>query len=331
MITQTPTNSNILVTGGAGYIGSHTCKLLFNNGYTPVVIDNLSTGHEWAVKWGPFVKGDISDQSLIKSVVDEYNIKAVIHFAAFAYVGESIENPMKYYNNNVLGTLKLIDAIVNSGVEYFVFSSSCAVYGIPKELPITEDCTTSPINPYGQTKLFTENLLKWYGISYNINWVALRYFNAAGADFDGEIGEVHKPETHLIPLAIFALLGKAPPLKIFGTDYLTKDGSAVRDYIYVNDLADAHVKSLHYLFNGGESNIFNIGNGNGYSVLEIIESIENVVRSTVPTINSDKRIGDPPILVASAEKACNILKWKPRIDNIDEIINSAWEWHRHNQ
>jgi UDP-arabinose 4-epimerase len=322
------TNRKILVTGGAGYIGSHTCKKLHEMGYEPIVIDNLSTGHSWAVKWGPLVVGDIADENLIKSIIQQYSVDAVIHFAANAYVGESVNNPRKYYQNNVLGTINLLNAILDANVKHFVFSSSCATYGIPKIIPITEDQPCHPINPYGDSKLFVEKVLKWYGMGYNLNWIALRYFNAAGADPDIEIGEEHSPETHLIPLAINTALGKRSVLEVYGTEYPTKDGTAVRDYIHVSDLACAHIKSIDYLLNGGESKIMNLGNGIGYSVYDIIRSVEKFASISIPVKVKNNRQGDPPVLVAVADKAKKILNWELEYKSIDSIIETAWNWHK---
>jgi UDP-arabinose 4-epimerase len=319
--------TKILVTGGAGYIGGHTCKRLHSMGYEPIVIDNLSTGHKWAVKWGPLVEGDVANENLIKSIIKQYSIDTVIHFAANAYVRESVENPRKYYKNNVLGTINLLNAVLDAGVKHFVFSSSCAAYGIPKNMPITEEHPCRPINPYGESKLFIENVLKWYGKVYKLNWLALRYFNAAGADPDVVIGEEHDPETHLIPLTIKSVLGDHPALKVYGTDYPTKDGTTIRDYIHVSDLAKAHVLAIHYLKNGGESTSMNLGTGNGSSVYDIIKAVEEISNLPVPYKKGEMRQGDPPILVACAEKSNRLLNWHPEYKNIKSIIKTAWNWH----
>src|SRR5262249_18884224 len=258
--------STVLVTGGAGYIGSHTCKALAHAGYTPGVLDDLSAGHRWAVKWGPLVVGDIADPALVTKALKRFNIRAAVHFAAHAYVGESVEQPRKYFDNNVSRSLALLDALLDAGVDKLVFSSSCATYGIPSELPIGEDHPQSPINPYGASKLFVENILNWYEQAYRLRYTNLRYFNAAGADPDGEIGEDHTPETHLIPLVIAAAQGRKSTFEIFGTDYDTADGTAVRDYVHVCDLATAHVKALDRLLAGGASASVNLGTGRGHSI-----------------------------------------------------------------
>ncbi|MBI04408.1 MAG: UDP-glucose 4-epimerase GalE [Pelagibacteraceae bacterium] len=317
---------NILVTGGAGYIGSHTCKILHKNNYKPITIDNLSTGNEWAVKWGPLIKGNINNQELIKSVINEYDIKAVIHFAANAYVGESIEHPRKYFNNNIINSLKFLNSVIDSKIKYFVFSSSCATYGIPKTIPIDENHQCKPINPYGETKLIFEKILKSYGNAYNLNWISLRYFNAAGADPNSEIGESHSPETHLIPLAIKCALKQKNELKIFGTDYPTPDGTAIRDYIHVDDLAAAHKLSIDKLVNGCKSKVINLGNEKGYSIYEIINVIEKISKSEIIKKETARRKGDPPSLIASSKKAKEILDWKPKYKTIEDIIKTAWEW-----
>ena len=318
---------NILVTGGAGYVGSHTCKTLREMGHIPIVVDNLSTGHRWAVKWGPLVLGDIADKDLIKSTLKQYSVDSVIHFAANAYVGESVKNPRKYYQNNVLGTVNLLNVILDAGVKHFIFSSSCSTYGIPEKTPITEEQPCRPINPYGESKLFIENVLNWYGKVYNLNWIALRYFNAAGADPAIEIGEEHDPETHLIPLTIYSALGKRSALEIYGTEYPTKDGTAVRDYIHVLDLAKAHVLAINYLLNGGESTIMNLGSGQGYSVYDVISAVEKFSNKPTPVRKCENRKGDPPILVAAANKAHDELQWHPEYTTLGNIIETAWNWH----
>ena len=320
--------TKLLVTGGAGYIGSHTCKKLYEMGYEPIVIDNLSTGHSWAVKWGPLIEGDIADEKLIKSIIKQYNIDAVIHFAANAYVGESVTHPRKYFQNNVLGSIQLLNAILDVGVKHFVFSSSCASYGNPTKTPINEKQSCHPINPYGESKLFVEKVLKSYGVSYKLNWIALRYFNVAGADPEMEIGEDHDPETHLLPLAINTALGKRSVLEVYGTDYPTKDGTAIRDYIHVLDLANAHIKSVEYLLNGGKSEIMNVGIGKGYSVYDIIKVVEKLSNAPLPIKICGNRHGDPPSLIAEAYKAKRVLKWEPKYKTIDSIIETAWNWHK---
>lgn len=317
----------VLVTGGAGYIGSHTAKALAQAGHEPVVYDNLSFGHRWAVRWGPLVEGDLADKALLARVMDQYEVEAVIHFAASAYVGESMQNPRKYFRNNVVNTLNLLDAMMEAKVKTIVFSSTCATYGDPVELPITEAHPQSPVNPYGDSKLFVEQMLKWYGQAYGLGWAALRYFNAAGADPDGEIGENHTPETHLIPLAIEAAMGKRPYLEIFGTEYPTKDGSAVRDYIHVADLADAHVRALSHLSQGGDSLALNLGTGDGYSVREVISTVERVSNTSVPVRLAIPRPGDPAVLVADSSEARRVLGWEPKFEGIESIIQTAWDWH----
>ena len=265
---------NIMVTGGAGYIGSHTCKKLFKAGYKPIVLDDLSTGHESFVKWGPFEKGDINDYKNNLRIIKKYNIVAVIHFAAKAYVGESIIDPQKYFKNNVVGSLALLQAILDSNINTIINSSTCAIYGIPDIIPIPESHKKSPINPYGDSKLFIEKIIHWYSQAYGLKYVNLRYFNAAGADIELEIGELHHPETHLIPRIFQEGVRKGGKLEVFGSDYSTTDGTAIRDYIHVNDLAEAHVKSIDYLINGSKSLSLNLGTGQGTSIYEIIESVE---------------------------------------------------------
>jgi len=321
---------NILVTGGAGYIGSHTAKLLAASGLKPVVFDNLDRGHEWAVQWGPLVKADLSDRSAIEKALQKNKIDAVIHFAAHSCVGESVEKPELYFRNNVIHTMQLLEAMLHVGVKTIVFSSTAAVYGNPVKTPIEETHPQSPINPYGDTKLFIERALHWHRVAHGLKWVALRYFNAAGADPEGEIGEDHTPESHLIPLVIYAALGKRKQIDIFGTDYPTPDGTAVRDYIHVTDLADAHLKALNHLTKGGESMIFNLGTGSGYSVREVIQMVERVTGKPVPKKEAPRRAGDPPVLVASSEKAKKILKWEMKYSGLDKIVETAWRWHEKN-
>ena len=318
----------ILVTGGAGYIGSHTAKALAQAGYEPVVFDNLSEGHRWAVKWGPLVEGDLSDGALLRHVVATYGIKAVIHFAAHAYVAESMHRPREYFRNNVTNTLCLLDALLEAGVCRIVFSSSCATYGIPSNVPITEIHPQNPINPYGESKRVVERFLYWYGRAYGLDWMALRYFNAAGADPDGEIGEDHHPETHLIPTAIHAALGKRPFVEVYGTDYPTPDGTAIRDYIHVTDLASAHVLALNYLLGGGESAALNLGTGEGKSVREVIAAVERVTGQRVPVREAGRRSGDPRVLVADPAKAGRVLGWRPQYSSLDTIVETASRWHQ---
>jgi UDP-arabinose 4-epimerase len=292
--------SYVLVTGGAGYIGSHTCKALAAAGHTPVVLDDLSAGHDWAVRWGPLVVGDIADGALLARVFRDYKVAAVVHFAAHAYVGESVQHPRKYFNNNVAKTLALLDGMLDAGVQRFVFSSTCATYGLPRVLPITEDLPQQPINPYGDSKLMVEKVLRRYGEAYGLRYALLRYFNAAGADPDGEIGEDHEPETHLIPLVIAAAQGRRRALEIFGDDYETTDGTAIRDYVHVCDLADAHVKALDRLIADAESLAVNLGTGEGHSIRDVIAAVERVSGKPVPAIMRPRRPGDPPALVADA-------------------------------
>ncbi|MEJ2653197.1 MAG: UDP-glucose 4-epimerase GalE [Gammaproteobacteria bacterium] len=320
--------SRVLVTGGAGYIGSHTCKALAAAGYTPVVLDNLSGGHRWAVKWGPLVVADISDSVQVSRTIQEYDIRAVIHFAAHAYVGESILQPRKYFDNNVTKTLALLDTVLEAGITKLVFSSSCATYGVPQKLPITEDHPQRPINPYGASKLFIENTLHWYERAYGMRYINLRYFNAVGADPDGESGEDHAPETHLLPLVIAAALGMNPAVEIFGTDYDTEDGTAVRDYVHVCDLATAHVKALNHLLAGGESASVNLGTGRGYSIRDVISAVEAVSHRVVPVIEGRRRAGDPPALIADPQLGQSLLKWRPLKSDLHTSVRTAWEWHQ---
>jgi UDP-glucose-4-epimerase GalE len=325
--TEDEQSMTILIVGGAGYIGSHTAKRVAQAGGNPVVFDNLVYGHEWAVRWGPFVRGDLADAELVKQVLLEHRITAVIHFAAYAYVGESVAHPRKYFRNNVVSTLNLLDAMVDAGVRDIVFSSTCATYGEPREVPIAEGHPQHPVNPYGETKLAVEKILHWYGGAYGIRHAALRYFNAAGADPDGELGEEHDPETHLIPLAIAAALGQGGVLNIFGTDYPTPDGTAVRDYIHVSDLADAHWSALEHLARSGESLRLNLGTGKGHSVREVVASVERASGRKVPVREADRRPGDPPALVADAREAARVLGWRPRYPELDTIVGHALRWH----
>ena len=321
-------SQSILVTGGAGYVGSHACKALTSAGHRPVVYDNLGRGHREAVRWGPLVEGELHDGARLVAALREHRVDAVMHFAAFAYVGESVGEPAMYYRNNVAGTLSLLAAMRECGIGRIVFSSTCAVYGTPPRVPIGEDTPLAPVNPYGETKLAIERALHWYGGAYALRSVALRYFNAAGADPDGEIGEDHDPETHLLPLVIRAALGQAGPVGIFGTDYPTADGSAVRDYIHVTDLADAHLRALDYLAGGGDSAIFNLGTGRGHSVREIVAAVERIGGRPVPCREAPRRAGDPPALVADPGHAMAALGWTARHSDLDTIVRTALAWHR---
>ena len=313
---------NIMVTGGAGYIGSHTARLIASSGHKPIIYDNLSSGHTWAVESSVFIQADLADRAAIQQALEQHQIEAVIHFAAHAYVGESVAQPRKYFHNNVANTLNLLGAMLDVGIKHIVFSSTCAIYGIPEALPISEQHPHRPVNPYGESKLFVERVLHWYGQAYKLRWVALRYFNAAGAS--GDLGECHDPETHLIPLAIRAALSGVP-LSIFGTDYPTADGTAVRDYIHVDDLAAAHLSALEYLLSGGPSRAFNLGTGQGHSVRDVIEMVEQVADLPVPQRVAERRLGDPPILVADSQAAREILRWTSKF-SLREIVESAWLW-----
>lgn len=317
----------ILVCGGAGYIGSHINKQLNEEGYDTIVFDNLVYGHKEAVKWGKFVKGDLSKIDDIEAVFNQYKIDAVFHFAAYAYVGESVNEPEKYYYNNVVNTLNLLKVMKKHGCNRIIFSSTCATYGEPAKVPITEDMPQNPINPYGATKLMIERVFKDYNKAYGLNFVALRYFNAAGADPECELGESHNPETHIIPLVLDAASGQREDIKVFGTDYDTPDGSCIRDYIHVTDLASAHLLALHYLENGKPSDFFNLGNERGTSVLEVVDSVKRVTGKDFKVTLAPRRSGDPAILVGSSEKAKKILGWKPEYSDIDTIVTHAWKWH----
>ena len=316
----------ILVTGGAGYIGSHTAKALAQAGLQPVVIDNLERGHRAAVQWGPLIEADIGDRSALEKVFREHAIDAVLHFAAFAYVGESMQQPELYFHNNVVKTLNLLEAMRASEVRTIVFSSTCASYGNPIAIPISEDHPQNPVNPYGESKVMVERLLHWFGVVHGLQWTALRYFNAAGADPDGQLGEDHDPEPHLIPVAISAAMGRTKALEIYGTDYDTPDGTAIRDYLHVSDLGTAHVAALRYLQQGGESTAFNLGTGRGHTVREVIAMVEHVSGRKVPAREVGRRAGDPPALVADASKAARLLHWTPGHSTLQEIVRTAWNW-----
>jgi UDP-glucose-4-epimerase GalE len=317
----------ILVTGGAGYIGSHTAMVLAAAGHEPVVFDDMSQGHDWAVKWGPLERGSLSNPARLAQVFAAHPIDAVVHFAASALVGESMTNPAKYFRNNTVATLNLLDAMRDAGVSTLVFSSTCATYGDPVRVPIDETHPQVPVNPYGESKLMIEKIMRWYGEAYGLRWMALRYFNAAGADPEGRIGEDHDPESHLIPLVIGAAQGARPPVKIFGTDYPTADGTAIRDYIHVLDLADAHLRALDRLRSGAASQAINLGTGRGHSVREVVDTIARVAGKPVPVVESPRRPGDPPELVAAPERARDVLGWTCRYAELETIVRHAWAWH----
>ncbi|WP_013323974.1 UDP-glucose 4-epimerase GalE [Gloeothece verrucosa] len=322
----------ILVTGGAGYIGSHAVQALQKAGYSVIILDNLVYGHRDLVEkvlQVELIQGDISDRALLDDLFKRYSIAAVMHFAAYIFVGESVTNPAMYYRNNVVGTLTLLEAMVAANVKKIVFSSTCATYGVPQFMPLTEDHPQNPINPYGHTKLMVEKILADFDHAYGLKSVCFRYFNAAGADPSGQLGEDHQPETHLIPLILLAALGQRESISVFGTDYPTPDGTCIRDYIHVVDLADAHVLGLEYLLEGGESNAFNLGNGNGFSVKEVIETARVVTGKPIKVVECERRAGDPPVLVGSSAKAKTVLGWKPQYYELKNIIAHAWNWHQH--
>ena len=318
---------SVLVTGGAGYIGSHAAKALSRAGYHVVVFDNLAAGHRQAVRYGDLVPGDIGDSAAVAAALKRHQCSAVMHFAAFLDVGESVRDPLRYYRNNVAGALSVLDAMVSQSVKFFVFSSTCATYGDPVRVPIDETHPQAPVNPYGESKLMVEKILRWYGSAYGLKWIALRYFNAAGADPDAELGEDHSPEIHLIPRTIFAAIG-ADSLQVYGDDYPTPDGTCLRDYIHVTDLADAHVRALEALVETGKSGAYNLGTGHPHSVREVIDSVGRIVGRPVPWTLAPRRSGDPAVLYAAPQKAEAELHWKPRFADLDSIVRTAWEWHR---
>ncbi len=327
-----PVKPTILVTGGAGYIGSHAVLALKRAGYGVVVLDNLVYGHRdliEKVSQVELIVGDTNDRALLDELFATHSIAAVMHFSAYAYVGESVTDPAKYYRNNVIGTVTLLEAMLAASVKQFVFSSTCATYGIPNTVPIPEDHPQNPINPYGMTKLMVERILADFDVAYGLKSVCFRYFNAAGADPDGLLGEDHNPETHLIPLVLMTALGKRESVSIFGTDYPTPDGTCVRDYIHVNDLAKAHVLGLEYLLQNGATAVFNLGNGNGYSVKQVIDTAEMVTGQHIKVVESDRRPGDPPSLVGSSDRARKTLGWKPQYPEMKDILTHAWNWHQH--
>ncbi len=319
---------NILVTGGAGYIGSHTVRALIHAGFTPIVVDNFSRGHRNAISSDvKVIELDIANPKII-NVLRDNNIKGIMHFAAHSQVGESMINPSIYYENNVVGSYRLIESARQAGVQHFVFSSTAAVYGEPEVVPIVETSKLQPTNVYGRTKLMIEDMLHDYSSIYGSTYVALRYFNAAGADESGEIGEDHSPETHLIPLVLETALGKRPHITVFGTDYDTIDGTCIRDYIHVTDLASAHVLAMNYLVGGGESRVFNLGSGNGFSVKDIIDTAKNVTGINIAVEYGERRNGDPSTLIASSDCIKDILGWNPKHSELSQIISDAWRWHR---
>lgn len=321
----------ILVTGGAGYIGAHTVKQLKKEGFDVLVLDNLVYGHREFVTGVEFVEADLADTQMLSSLFSAHSIEAVIHFAAYAYVGESVSDPAKYYQNNVSSTLNLLRTMLASGVKRIIFSSTCATYGTPDQVPITEDHPQVPINPYGASKLMVERILRDFDFAYGFRSVVFRYFNAAGADPAGDIGEWHAPETHLVPLVLDVAAGQRELVHVFGTDYDTPDGTCIRDYIHVSDLANAHVLGLRYLLGANGSVALNLGNGRGFSVREVIESAEQVTGKPIRWSASPRRSGDPPILVGSAARARKVLGWKPEFDSLELILSTAWEWHRRQQ
>jgi UDP-arabinose 4-epimerase len=320
--------TSVLVTGGAGYVGSHVCKALQRSGIVPVTLDNLSTGHRQAVKWGPLEIGDVRDQDFVAGVMERHGVTAVLHFAALSLVGESAGNPLEYYDNNVNGAVSLVAAMRRCGISRIVFSSTCAVYGVPDRLPIEETEATRPINVYGRTKLAVENLLADMAATGAIRTVLLRYFNAAGADSDSEIGEAHAPETHLVPLAIQAALETGRPLSVFGSDYPTADGTCERDYVHVEDLAEAHLSALAFLEATAGSRAFNLGTGQPVSVRQVLKAVERALGTEVPTVEAPRRAGDPPRLFAAPGRAARDLGWRATRSGIDTIVDSAVRWHR---
>lgn len=322
---------SVLVLGGAGYIGSHAAYKLIENGYDVVVVDNLQTGHKSAVcEKAKFYEGDIRDIEFLRNVFSKEKIDGVMHFAANSLVGESMINPIKYFNNNVYGTEVLLSTMNEFNIKYIVFSSTAATYGEPKKIPITEETETNPTNPYGESKLMMEKMMKWCDTAYGIKYVALRYFNVAGAKETGKIGEDHNPETHLIPLVLQVPLGKREAITIYGEDYDTEDGTCIRDYIHVEDLVDAHILALQYLTKNNTSNVFNLGSNNGFSVKEIIDVARKVTGHEIPAVIGERRAGDPSKLVASSKKAREILGWSPTKTSVEKIIEDAWNWHKNN-
>ena len=320
----------VLVTGGAGYIGSHTVAELLRQGEDVIILDNLEKGHREAVLGGKFVQADLRSIEQVREVFRENDIEAVIHFAAYIEVGESVADPLKYYNNNVISSLNLLTVMQENGVNKIVFSSTAATYGIPESIPIKETDKTVPINPYGETKLAVEKILKWADNAYAIKHVVLRYFNACGAHICGAIGEAHSPESHLIPIILQVAQGKRDEIKLFGSDYDTFDGTCVRDYVHVSDLAQAHVLALKHLRNGAQSDVFNLGNGKGFSNRQVVEVARDVTGMPIKAVDAPRRPGDPAVLVASSEKAMKVLGWKPEFADLSKIVETAWNWHKNN-
>ncbi len=321
-------NEKVLVVGGAGYIGSHTNKMLNQAGHETLVLDNLSYGHRDFVKWGELIEGDMADEDLLDRIFIQYHIKAVMHFSAFIAVGESVQKPGLYYDNNVSKTVTLLNKMVQHNVPYFIFSSTCAIMGEPQYLPLDENHPRNPINPYGWSKFMVEQILKDFELAHGVKSTILRYFNASGADPDGEVGEKHDPETHLIPLILDAVMGVRENITVFGTDYDTRDGTCIRDYIHVNDLAQAHLLALDWMIENQRCNHFNLGNGEGFTVKEIIEVVEKVTGKPVPIKLGERREGDAASLIGSSEKARHLLGWRPRLNSIEDIVSTAWTWHQ---
>lgn len=321
----------ILVTGGAGYIGSQVIKQLNRQGYETVAYDNLSYGYRESVKWGEFIEGDLADTDRLSKVFADYKPEVVMHFASYISAGESVVKPIKYYQNNVINTLNLIHVMLKYKVNKLIFSSTAAVYGEPQEIPITESHPLAPINPYGVSKFMIEQILPTYDKTYGLKYISFRYFNAAGADADGELGEMHNPETHLIPLIFDAATGAAKEVKVFGDDYDTPDGTCIRDYIHITDLAQAHILGLKRLLDTGKSDIFNLGNGKGYSVKQVIGAISAVTGVDFPVVVADRREGDSSTLISSSNKAKNVLGWKPEYPELDKIVKTVWNWNQANQ
>lgn len=319
---------HVLVTGGAGYVGSHACKALAKAGYTPVVYDDLRLGNRWAVRWGPLIEAALEERQALEATIRQYEVSTVMHFAAFSNVGESMTNPSIYFRNNVALTLNLLDAMVAAEVKNLVFSSTCAIYGLPEKLPLTEDTPVAPINPYGSSKAMMEDLARWYGEVHGIRTAALRYFNASGADPDGEIGEAHEPETHLVPIVVQAALGQRPFIQINGTDYDTPDGTAIRDYVHVCDLATAHVAAMELLEEGRESFALNLGTGHGLSIRQIIDAVTAAAGKAPVIKEGPRRAGDPPSLIAEPLRANEMLGWQPRLSRVEQIAETAVRWHR---